>query len=121
MIVSMENTKTLKEEIVEAVREVVDPLPGRLDVFSGRIDGLSDNVAAIRGSVDSLRGGVQSFKAEVNNRFDSVDKEISKQGVLMEAMDDKFTLITEGQDILRDILETRVARIEENLGIESRI
>jgi hypothetical protein len=36
---------------------------------------------------------------------------------MMEDMDHKFTLISEGQDIILEVLETRVGHIEEILEV----
>jgi hypothetical protein len=58
---------------------------------------------------------------KIAERIDSLKKNVSEEirglGVLMENMDDKFTAISEGQDIIREILETRVAHIEEILEV----
>ena len=58
---------------------------------------------------------------KIAERIDNVKKNVSEEirglGVLMENMDDKFTLISERQDIIRGALETRVAHIEEILEV----
>jgi archaellum component FlaC len=57
----------------------------------------------------------------IDKRFDGVDTEIRGLGVLIEDMDSRFTTISEGQDIIREVLETRVAHIEEILEIEATV
>jgi predicted nuclease with TOPRIM domain len=110
----MESEKTLKEEIVDAVH-------GELLLFKGELWGQFENINGRFEKIDARFDAVDRRFNKVDERFNKIDGEIAKLGVAMEMMDDKFLLITEGQDMLREILETRVARIEEGLGIESRI
>jgi hypothetical protein len=68
-------------------------------------------------TLEKLGEGIE----KINKKLDDVDLEVRKLGVTMEEMDDKFSLITEGQDIIRDVLETRVAHIEEMLEIKTTV
>lgn len=119
IIVVMENNKKLQEEIVGAVRD-------ELGLFKvGMHDELGTFKVEIHEELGSFKSELQGelglFKAEIkgemNNRFDEVDKGLNRLEVMMEDMDDKFTLISEGQDIIRDVLEVRVSHIEQILGI----
>ena len=84
----MESEKTLKE-LIEAIQK-------ELGIFRGEM----------KADVGDLKSDVSQLK------FD-----IRRLGAKLEMMDDKFTLLSEGQEIIHDILETRVAHIEESLEI----
>jgi archaellum component FlaC len=58
---------------------------------------------------------------QIDQRLNGTDGDIRGLGVMMEAMDDKFTAMSEAQDIIRDVLETRVAHIEEVLEIKAAV
>ena len=62
-------------------------------------------------------GSIEGRFASIDQRFDGVDLEIRRLGVMIEDMDSKFTLMSEAQDVILDVLETRVAHIEEILDV----
>jgi predicted nucleic acid-binding Zn-ribbon protein len=81
------------------------------------LETLGTNFETLSSTVEKINSGIE----KLNRRFDNVDEEIGGLGVQMEAMDDKFTLMSEAQDVIREVLETKVAHIEEVLEIKSAI
>lgn len=69
-------------------------------------------------TVGKLAERLDVFAEKVDQRFEQVASEIRGLGVLMESMDDKFTLLSEGQEIIHEVLETRVSHIEEILEVK---
>ena len=79
-------------------------------------------------TLETLSETLNSSIEKLNQRFDKVDERLGKVddevrglGVMMEAMDDKFTLMSEAQDVIREVLETKVAHIEEVLEIKATV
>jgi predicted RNase H-like nuclease (RuvC/YqgF family) len=88
MIMTMENNKNLKDEIVAAIDKRMNE---RFESFAVKMD-----------------QRFESFTADVDRRFDL-------QGVLLEDMNDKIELLAEGQDVLHgriDRLQGDVSKIE---------
>jgi archaellum component FlaC len=93
---------------LEKIGSMVEKLDGRFDAVDKRLDQMDKRFDSIDGRLSGI-----------DKRFDGVDAEVRGLVVLMEDMDDKFTLISEGQEIIQNILDNRVAHIEEVL--EARI
>jgi len=132
-IIIMENKKNLKQEIVEGVREELGffrkEIKNDISEIKTDITGLKTDVSGLKTDVSELKADVSGLKTDVNElktdvsglkaEMGEVKVEIRKLGVQLETMDNKFALLSEGQEIIHDILETRVANIEELLGIEA--
>src|SRR5258708_5059928 len=84
--------------------------------IQAQLYGLQSEFTSFRGEFSELREEIHSFRREVNDRFNKVDQELARLEIMIGEVDDKFSLITEGQDMIRDVLETRVEHIEEILG-----
>lgn len=100
---TMEKELTILKEIQSDVRKISH----RLDSFEGTVNERFEKVD-------------QRFE-QIDQRFErlenKLDEEVRHLGVLMEDMDDKFTLMSEAQSVIQEVLETRVARIEEILEV----
>lgn len=71
------------------------------------------------GIVEKLTTAFEGRFDAIDKRFDTLEGEVRGLGVLMEDVDAKFTAITEGQDVIREVLEHRVAHIEEILEVQA--
>lgn len=101
--------------------EKIDGHFEQIDQRFMQIDRRFEQIDRRFGEIDKRFEGVDKRFEGIDKRFDKVDEEIRGLGVLMEAMDDKFTLISEGQDVIHDVLETRVAHIEDILEIKGTV
>lgn len=108
MIIGMEDYKTLKDEIVEAMKAE----------FGGRFDAIDERFKVIDTRFDAM-----------DRRFDSMDERMDEgfrhQGVLIEAMQDDIDTLVEGQEVLHqriDRVQSSVLRLEAKVEkIDTRL
>jgi len=128
--------ETLKNDIVAAISIVLDErLEARFDAFEeklymrlGKIEEdiklLDARLSKVEQNIELLNVRLSKVEQDIellNTRFGKMEQDIGRLEIIIEEMDDKFTLITEGQDIIREILEVRVARIEDVLAIRQGV
>lgn len=121
----MENENKLKEEIGEVVRGVIreeikllkSGFDGKFDEINTKFDGIDIKFKGMDAQFNTIDARFDG----IDRRFDKVDLSIRQLGISIEELDSKFSTITDGQDIIRDVLETRVAHIEEILGVEAKV
>jgi chromosome segregation ATPase len=71
-----------------------------LDVCFGetsqQIAGLREEMGGLRGELRGLRGEFEGFRAETGEKFDRVNEEIRKAGVLIEGVRHEVQVVAEG-------------------------
>ena len=122
-MIVMENERAMKDEIIAAMDVRFGSFRTEMITqFAAVMDGrLGSFRTEITGAMDGLRNEFTSFRNEVNRRFDNVDKDLGRLEVKVDGIDDKFSLITEGQAMVLEVLETRVAHIENILNVRSAV
>ena len=116
----MNNEPMTLEKLGSAVEKIgsgLEQLGFKVEKVSSGLEKLESKVEMMGAGLEKLTERFDTFEKNVDERFTKVDGDIRGLGVIMEAMDDKFTLISEGQDVIREVLETRVAHIEEILEV----
>jgi predicted RNase H-like nuclease (RuvC/YqgF family) len=99
----------------------IEKLGSNIERLDSKMENMGSRIERVEGTVEKLAEKFDKFAESVDKRFNGVDKEIRGLGVLMEDMDNRFAAISEGQDVIREVLETRVAHIEEILEIEATV
>ena len=97
MMIFMENKKTLKDEIIEAI-------DGRFEAFERKMDGRFDSFERqFEGKIDIK---LESFKRGIVEEF---NKRMRYQGVLLERIEDKVDMF--GDRV--EMLEEKVDRLDK--------
>ena len=102
----------------------LEKLGTTVEKLGSAVEKVSSGLEQLGSRVEKIGSGLEQFGSKVEkltDRFDKFEKNVGEEirglGVLMESMDDKFTLISEGQDVILEVLETRVSHIEEILEV----
>ena len=64
-------------------------------------DLLSKMYSDLTNKINDIHSEMQGMKSDFNNRFDSLEKQVDKNSILLERMDNNIKLLAEGQEAFR--------------------
>lgn len=65
-------------------------------------DLLTKMYSDLTGKIDDIHSEMKEMKSDFNNKFDSLEKQVSKNTILIEKMDSNIKLLAEGQEAFRE-------------------
>ena len=65
-------------------------------------DLLSKMYSELTNKIDGIHSEMQEMKSDFNNKFDNLEKQVSKNSIMLEKMDSNIKLLAEGQEAFRE-------------------